>query len=169
MAQKIEIIEKEIGHVIEIEENVSVFKLPSIMGKDLKLISEYLEEKSVKSKDAPYARYLDIDWDVQTQKGMLANLIDLFTKKWHFLNGFTIPTELEAKDNMKTDLIKLKKYVQTTHFGPYQKVGNTYKNMYVWAKEQNFELVGESIEFYLNDPRETKKELLETLVLIPIK
>ncbi len=169
MNPKIEIVEKEIGFVIEIEEKASTFKLPLVMGKDLKQISEYLKENNVNSKNAPYARYLDINWDVQTQKGMLANLIDLFTKKWHFLNGFTTPTKLEAKDNMKTDLIKLNKYVQTTHLGPYQKVGDTYKKMYAWAKGQNLELVGESIEFYLNDPRETKKEFLETLVLIPIK
>lgn len=40
--------------------------------------------------------------------------------------------------------------------------------MYAWSKEQNLSLQGESLEFYLNDPRETDKKDLETQVLIPI-
>ncbi|MBU0473767.1 MAG: GyrI-like domain-containing protein [Bacteroidetes bacterium] len=169
MAQKIEIVEKEIGHVLEIEENASMLKLPSLMGKDLTLILDYMKEKNVTPEEAPYGRYLDIDWDSQMKKGLLADMIDVFTKKWHFTVGFPTQRELEQSGNIKHKFFEKKKYVQTTHMGPYQKVGKTYKSMYIWAKNENLELENISIEFYLNDPKETKKNDLKTLVLIPIK
>lgn len=49
----IEIIEKEIGDVIEIEERVPVWKMPSVMSKDFNLILEYLKSKGVNCKEAP--------------------------------------------------------------------------------------------------------------------
>ena len=169
MLPKIELVTKEIGNVIEIEENASMFKLPSIMGKDLSLISEYLKKNEVITEEPPYAQYLDIDWDAQMKKGMLADFIDVFTKKWHFVVGFQIPQKIESSENMLHGFIEQKTYIQTTHFGPYHKVGKTYERMYEWGNKENLKLENKSIEFYLNDPRETKKNELETLVLIPIK
>ena len=54
------------------------------------------------------------------------------------------------------------------HIGPYQKVGETYKKMVKFAKENNLALENESIEYYLNDPSTVTKDKLETEVLIPI-
>lgn len=166
--EEIGIIEKEIGAVIEIEERVPVWKMPSVMGKDFNLILEYLKSKGVDCKEAPYARYLDIDWDLEMKKGAFANFIGVFTKKWHFQAGIPTSKKIEGADNLVERQIRNKKYVKTIHCGPYQKVGVTYKKMYTWAKSQNLSLENESIEFYMNDPRDTKKESLETMVLIPV-
>ena len=87
---KIEVVEKEIGNVIEIEEMIPMWKMPSIMGKDFSLITEYIKTKNIKDTGKPYARYLDIDWEAQMAKGVIANFIEIFTKKWHFQVG--IPT-----------------------------------------------------------------------------
>jgi effector-binding domain-containing protein len=70
---------------------------------------------------------------------------------------------------MKYRQIQNKKYVKTIHFGPYQNVGSTNKKMFGWAKSLNLSFENESLEFYLNDPRDTKKESLETMVLIPVQ
>ena len=169
MSPKIELVRKEIGDVLKIEESASMFKLPSLMGKDLNLILEYLKEQDVKTNEPPYARYLDIDWDAQMKKGMLSDLFDAFTKKWHFFVGFSIPKSVESRGNIIHELIEQRKYIQTTHFGPYHKVGDTYKRLYEWAKNENLDLEHQSIEFYLNDPKETEKKDLETLVLIPVR
>ena len=37
-----------------------------------------------------------------------------------------------------------------------------------WARTQGLSYENESIEFYLNDPKDTKKESLKTMVLIPV-
>ncbi len=167
--QEIEIVEKDIGDVLEIEEQVPVWKMVSVMGKDFALLAEYLQAKGVESKEVPYARYLDIDWDLEMKQGALANFIRMFTKKWHFQVGMPISSKIENKNNLVCRKIEHKKYVKTIHYGPYQKVGVTYKKMYAWAREQKLSFESESIEFYLNDPRNTKKESLETMVLIPVK
>ena len=166
--EEIEIIEKEIGDVIEIEELVPVWKMPSAMGRDFNLILEYLKSKGVDCKEAPYARYLDIDWELEMKKGTFANFISMFTKQWHFQAGMPISKKIEGKDSMVERQIQNKKYIKTIHYGPYQKVGSTYKKMYDWAMTQNLSFENESIELYLNDPKDTKKESLKTMVLIPV-
>lgn len=77
-------------------------------------------------------------------------------------------TKIEGANNLANHKIQNKKYVKTIHYGPYQKVGVTYKNMYAWAKAQKLSFENEFIEFYLNDPKNTEKQSIETMVLIPI-
>ena len=164
----IEIIEKEIGDVIEIEERIPVWKMPSAMSRDFKSILAYLKSEGVDFREAPYARYLDIDWDSEMKRGVLANLIRMFTKKWHFQAGMPVSSKIEGAENLVCRAIQKQKYVKTIHYGPYQKVGATYKKMCAWAGTQKLSLEGESLEFYLNDPRDTPEKSLETMVLIPI-
>ena len=166
MKTNFEIIEKEIGNVVEIEETVSMMKLPTVMGNDFKRIMEYIKSNNSECTGAPYARYLDIDWEKQTSKSMLANIFDAFTKKWHFMVGVPSSTQLAGEEELKPKYIETQNYAKAIHIGPYQKVGKTYKNLYAWIKAQNLSAVGESIEIYINNPRETKKEDLETIVLI---
>lgn len=68
---------------------------------------------------------------------------------------------ISVKVNNENELVvkRLPKqfYVKTIHQGPYQKVGATYKKMYFGAMSKNIDLLDESIEIYLNDPKETKK------------
>jgi effector-binding domain-containing protein len=165
---EIEIVEKEIGAVIEIEERVSVWKMQSVMSKDFKSIMEYLKSKGVDGKEAPYARYLDIDWDLEMKRGALADFIRVLTKQWHFQVGIPTATMTEGADNLICRRIQNKKFVKAFHYGPYRKIGVTYKKMYAWARDRDLSFESESIEFYLNDPRETKKESLKTMVLIPV-
>ncbi len=168
MKSDIEIIDKEIGNVLEIEENIPMWKMPSTMGSDFKAILEYIQKHGNVNTESPYARYLGIEWESQINKGFLTNLIEVFTKKWHFQSGIPVSKKIKATSPMKSTFLGNAQYVKTIHHGPYHKVGDTYKKMYTWAIGQNLELVDESIEFYLNDPREVKKEELETMVLIPI-
>jgi effector-binding domain-containing protein len=166
--EDIEIIEKEIGDVIEIEERVPVWKMPFVMSKDFNLILEYLKSKDVDCKEAPYARYINIDWELEMKKGAFANFVGLLTKKWHFRVGMPTSMKIEGANDLKDRQIQNKKYVKTIQYGPYQDVGATYKKMYAWAKSQNLDFENESLELYLNNPKVTDKERLKTMVLIPV-
>ncbi len=163
----IEIIEKKIGNVIEIEERQPMWKMGSTFSRNYGLIMEHSKANDAEL-DIPYARYLNIDWQGEMAKGKLVVFIGAFTKKWHFQVGIPISKEISSKEPMKYRYIENKKYVKTIHHGPYHKVGDTYRKMYNWAVAQQLSLGSESIEFYLNDPSEVKKESLETMVLIPI-
>ena len=169
MKSKIEIIEREIGTVIEVEENIPMWKMPSTMGRDFNLILEHIEKHGNIRYEIPYARYLEIDWESEMSKGLLTTFIEVFTKKWHFQAGIPVSEEITVSHPLKSGFIKKSQYVKTIHHGAYHKVGKTYKILYSWAVEQQLCLGQESIEFYLNDPREVKKEALETMVLIPVR
>ncbi len=163
-----EIIEKEIGPVIEIEERVPMWKIPFVMGRDFQRLLDSMESQGAEAAGVPYARILDVDWESQVAKGMLVNLLEMFTKKWHFKAGIPTSRTLEGGDGITPSICETKRYVQALHRGPYQKVGTTYKAMYAWATSQGLSLEDQSIEFYQNDPCQTKKKDLETIVLIPL-
>lgn len=164
------VVEKSIGYVVEIERLVPMMKMPKIMGADYKAIFKYLSENGIEPSihTMPYTRYLDIDWESQMKKGALANFIEVFTKKWHFLDGIQSPKKLPDKDDFVSNRFTKKRYLRAMHYGPYQKVSETYKKMWNFAQENNLSLESESIEFYLNDSTTVKKEDIETEVLIPL-
>lgn len=169
MTKEFEIIEKVIGPTIEIEEIVSVWRMPAIFGRDYKRIAEYLESQGAECRDMPYARYLNMDWNVELNRGKLATFFSLLTKKWHFLVGMPSSKELPGKDNLKSNTYTSQRYVRGVHRGPYKECSTTYKALFKWAKDQGIILKNEAIECYVNDPNEVAKADIETVILIPLE
>ena len=62
-------------------------------------------------------------------------------------------------------------YAMTTHFGPYQKLGETYSQLFgQWLPRSRRELrSAPSFEVYLNDPQTTDPEDLLTDIYVPLK
>lgn len=62
-------------------------------------------------------------------------------------------------------------YAVTTHFGPYNKLGETYSNiMGQWLPRSGRELgATPCFEIYLNDPQSTEPEDLLTDIYVPLK
>ena len=165
----LEIIEKEIGPVLEIEERVPMWKMPATFGRDYGLISAYIESQGSSIRDMPYARYLDIDWKAEVNMGFFAQLISVLTKRWHFQVGMPTAEALPGEGVLISRTLNNRHYARAIHRGPYKSVGNTYKVMIEWLKEQEVEADGEAFEFYLNSPDEVKQSELETEVLLPLK
>jgi len=163
MDSNIELIEKEIGLVAEIEENTYVWKMPSVMSKNFDRLT-----KLVSDAEMPYARYVEFDWEKELEKGMIENLLGMFFKKWHFFTGIHTNTQIDNSSDLLSHRIEKRRYVKATHYGPYHQVSHTYRQIVDWANEHDLVLDNESIEFYLNDPREVGKERTETMVLIPV-
>ena len=72
MDPEFEIIEKTIGPVIEIEERVSMWRMPATFTRDYKRIADYLRTQDAECVDMPYARYQDMDWERELNQGKLA-------------------------------------------------------------------------------------------------
>ncbi len=169
MGSKIEIIEKELGDVIEIEENTYVWKMPSVMSRNFDGLYTYSKKWSdEESPFMPYARYIGFEWEKELSKGIIANLLGMFFTKWHFFTGLQTPKKLDKNGTIRASKIENRRYVKATHYGPYHQVSHTYRQIVDWANEHNLVLDNESIEFYLNDPREVGKDKTETMVLIPV-
>lgn len=166
-----EVIERNIGNALEIEENVHMMKMPKVMGKDFMEIMDYMKEQNYEMDGVPYSRYVDMDWEHETADKMLDKLIhfgEMFTKKWHFYCGMATPSEIAGNEHMMEKHYEMQRYLKAIHIGPYQEVGKVYTEMYKYMKENNMTPMPESIEFYMNDPREVKKTEIETMILVPV-
>ena len=65
---KIEIVKKEIGHVLEIEENITMLKMPSVMKEDYQTLFDYICKQGQECSQPPYARYLGVNWKEEMGK-----------------------------------------------------------------------------------------------------
>jgi hypothetical protein len=169
MTDQFEVIEKTIGPVIEIEECVSVWRMPATFARDYKRIADYLDTQGAECVDMPYARYLDMDWEVELNRGKLATFFSLLTRKWHFFAGMPSSKPVTGEAELKSQMFSSQSFVRGVHLGPYQECGATYKAMFDWAVAHNISLKNEAIECYVNDPHEVDKADIETVILIPIQ
>lgn len=152
MIHKFEVIEKAIGPVIEIEECVKMWRMPATFSRDYKRIMDYLASQGAECVDMPYARYQDMDWELELGRGKLATFFSLLTKKWHFFAGMPTSKPLPGEGELKSQVLASQRYVRAVHRGPYQKCGATYKALYEWVKTHGLSVKNEAIECYVNDP-----------------
>jgi len=168
VTEAFEVVEKEIGPVVEIEEKVKVWQMPKTFGRDYEAINNYLLANDAKCSGMPYARYVDMDWEKEVNRGALGNLIAVLFSRWHFFAGLPSTKMLQSSGEFQAQEIKSQKYIRALHKGPYKDVGPTYKALFEWAKAQEHNLRNEAIEYYLNDPAEVKAEDIETEIFIPL-
>lgn len=145
-----------------------MWRMPSTFTRDYKRIADFLDSQGVECAGMPYARYLEMNWEKELNRGRLATLFSLLTKKWHFFAGMPTSVLIPVKDDLRSQVIASQHYARGVHRGPYQNCGTTYRAMYDWAKAQKLSLKNEAIECYLNDPHEVDKADIETLILIPL-
>ena len=169
MADQFEVVEKTIGPVVEIEERVKVWRMPATFTRDYKRIAEYLDAQGAECVDMPYARYLDMDWETELNRGKLAMFLAMLTKKWHFFAGMPSSKPVPGEGELRSQVYSSQRFVRGVHRGPYQECSATYRALFEWATSQKLSLKNEAIECYVNDPHEVDKADIETVILIPIQ
>ena len=169
MKNDVEIIKKEKKFALEIAASTTMPKLPGTIKKSYQQINDYLAKVNAKPTEAPFVRYIHLNWEELNKQNKFIGLLKIFTQKWDMLIGFPINGNLPGEGEIVAGFIPAGRYVKAVHKGPYQKVGATYKKMIAFIKKENLKYGDECIEYYLNDPKTTKKEDLETIVMIPIK
>lgn len=122
MNNEFAIIEKAIGPVIEIEERAKVWRMPAIFGRDYKRIADYLASQGAECVDMPYARYQDMDLELEVNRGKLATFFAMLTKKWHFFAGMPTSKPLPGEGELKSRVLASQRYAHAVHRGPYQTV-----------------------------------------------
>lgn len=169
MADQFEVVEKTIGPVLEIEECVKVWRMPATFTRDYKRIANYLDTHGAECVDMPYARYLDMDWEVELNRGKLATFLAMLTKKWHFFAGMPSSKQVPGEGELISRVYPGQRFVRGVHRGPYQECSATYRALFEWAGSQGLSLKNEAIECYVNDPHEVDKADIETVILIPLQ
>ncbi len=170
MISNIEVIEKEIGPVIEIEEKGFMLKMYDQLGVDYSMLFDYLDKNEVDVKEAmPYTHLIDLDWNEETRlKSGVKSVVELFTRKKHYFAGVSTGKMLPDHSRIVSDDYVKTECIHCTHTGPYKGVGETYRAMVQWAQSRNLRLRNEAFEFYLNSPAMVSQEDLRTEVVIPI-
>ncbi len=151
-----------------ISDSLGMFKLAKAMGAAYPKIKSYLDSNNVIYNSAPFTSYVVDNWEKTVNMSGFSMVLSVFTQKWIIEMGYEIEGELENKDDMTVITLPSDEYIETMHIGPYQKVGDTYKKIYAFSEKGGRKLGGKSYEYYLNDPKETSKEKLETRVLVPL-
>jgi AraC family transcriptional regulator len=83
----------------------------------------------------------------------------------------TVDESFEPQVDIAVQEIGGGEYAVTTHFGPYNKLGQTYNKLFgQWLLNSNRQLRSEPcLEFYLNDPDGTEPEDLLTDICLPLE
>lgn len=170
MKTEITIEVRESVYTLEKSASLTVIKMPKFIKNSYIEIVGYLKSVNYENIEPPFVRYSNIDWEKEAKKkNFFTNIILMFTKNWDITAGFFLKEKLAGSVEIKSGVLKGGRYLSTLHKGAYYKVGETYTKLINYAKSNNISFENESIEIYKNDPRETPKDRLETIVLIPIK
>ena len=83
----------------------------------------------------------------------------------------TVDESFEPEGDVAVQTIGGGEYAVTTHFGPYNTLGQTYQKLFgQWLLQSDHELRSQPcMEFYLNDPESTEPEDLLTDICLPLK
>lgn len=164
---KINVVEREIGPVLEMEHRCTMFGMPRAMGSGFGAIHEHMKALGTEPKEAPYARYPEINWEEAMGGGPVAFLRGLF-KKWHFFTGFPCGSRMDSQGAILANHLGPQKYLSCLHVGPYRDVGKAYRAMVAFAQTNALRIEPWCLEFYLNDPGESGQAKAETVCMIPI-
>ncbi len=83
----------------------------------------------------------------------------------------TVDENFVPEDEIAVQTIGGGEYAVTTHFGPYDKLGQTYSRLFRdWLMKSDREIREQPcMEFYLNDPDSTEPDELLTDICLPLK
>ena len=154
--------------VLIIEDYVGIFQFSKVMGPAYQKIMDYMQSRGEEPQKAPFTQYEVDDWEKTVNMNGFKAFFSMLTKKWPIQMGFEITTDISTNGEIKLKTIPAGDYLKTKHTGPYQKVGDAYKKIYSYAKNQNLKLDNVSYEYYLNDPKKVTKEKLETEIWVPV-
>lgn len=169
MVSGVEVVERQDEYTLEINGKASMMMMSKVIGKGYEDIYNYMKKNEIPCEAPPYIKYVNFSWDDVEGGNKFLGFLKMFTKKWDMEMGFPVKKEYAGEGIIKSGKIAGGKYLQTMHKGPYQKVGSAYKLLMAYMKENKLKAKEECMEIYLNDPKMTKKEDLETIVLIPLK
>ena len=155
-------------HALEITRNAPMWKIPKLLGDNFPRIDKHITAQGGNRTGMPYVRYMEIDWQQMRHCGPLKMLWQMLTSKQPMRIGMAVEAPVEGDGDIEAISIESLTCVRTIHRGPYQKVGDTYKEIVDWAEANDVELADHTMETYINDPTTVAKEDIETLIMIPV-
>jgi hypothetical protein len=116
----------------------------------------------------------------------LENPDNIPREQWPWELLIRIPEEVKTPDlkaagktimerkGIDTSAVKRKMWkegraIQMMHIGPYEKVGDSYKLLDLYAREKGLKAVCPGHEIYISDPRRVAPEKIKTIARLPVQ
>lgn len=168
MNTDVKVVELEVRPTLEINARCTVMNMPLVIPRSFKAIAEYMQSQKQKIEHMPYVRYRNVYWD-DMKDNKLARFLKMITHKWDMLIGIPVTSKLPDKGIIRTGKFPGGLYLETIHVGPYSKLDAAYQRLTEYAGNEGISYKDESIEIYMNDPREVAKQDLQTRILVPLQ
>ena len=131
---------------------VNATEIGPAMGKAYKEIIDYLSKKGLKISGKPFSIYYNSESD-----------------EWDVLAALPIDDEIESANNFETGVLPAGHSAMISHFGNYDNLPATYHIIRDWLENENYQIIGNSWEVYINDPgSEPDSTKWETRIFFPV-
>lgn len=168
MGLDIKIEEQPAQQALEIAVEIRMWQVPKTLADGFAKILRHIEASGAEASGAPYARYLEMNWDAVRREGPLAAIWQLLTRKLKMRIGIPVTAKIAAAGDIAPVETGPHRSVTAIHVGAYHQVGRAYKEIARWAETERVEMTGTATESYITDPGKVRVEDLQTRILIPL-
>ncbi len=125
--------------------------LPQLLGE----VVQWVVRKGLRMTGMPFGLYYNSPAEVPPEE-----------LKWE--TGIPFAGEAEEEGRIKIKTIPSRLVLSAIHKGPYDQLAAAYETVWQYAAQNNFEVAGPPMEFYLNDPREVGESKTLTEIQLPV-
>ncbi len=140
--------------VLFIRSITSVQNLPNIIGGGFMKVGGYIESLGEIPADIPYLKYPQFERITEDK-------VDVEV-------CFDTTKLLPEKDDIKSVMIPETKLVSCMYRGIYEDMAPVYMEMIDWIKNNGYEFIGDSFEYYYNGENFPTEDLL-TKIVMPVR
>ena len=152
MTYQCKLSDREAQPTLVVRKRASVQQLPQVLGQAWGAIMQYADRSGLTPAGSPFVAYHNMDMQD----------LDLEI-------GFPFPKSLSGEGEVQAGELPGGQAAECLHVGPYDKIAAAYEALQKWLDENGGKPTGIAYEFYLNDPRTTRPEELQTQVIFPLK
>lgn len=129
-------------------------EMSMVMGQLYGKIMVQVELQKLQMKGAPFTYYYNTESN---------------NEPFRFYAGIPVNLHVKKKGAVEPMNFATKEVLAVMHIGPYDELGLTYQYIMNYIAENNIEVTGEVIEYYLNDPMDVAPEELQTKITYILK
>ena len=132
---------------------VNASEIGPAMGKAYKEISDYVSNNGLEINGKPFSIYYNSD-----------------SEDFDVLAAFPIETGIESANDFESGVLPAGHAAMISHFGNYNNLPATYHIIRDWIKDENYQIIGNSWDVYVNDPSsEPDSSKWETRIFFPVR
>lgn len=150
---RVKIVETEPIIYIGKRLKVNAIEIDSEMGKAYKEIVDYVSKEGLEINGKPFSIYYNSD-----------------SEDFDVLAALPIKKEIDSADEFETGVLPAGHAAMISHFGNYINIPASYEIIQDWLKDENYQIIGNSWEVYINDPAsEPDSSKWETRIFVPVR